>query len=32
LFTRLDYQCPLVVFMSGTIAVYGPFQPPHWAR
>jgi hypothetical protein len=32
LFTRLDYKCPLVVVMSGTIAIYGPFQPPQWVR
>ena len=32
LFTRLDYQCPFVVFMSGTIAIHGPFQAPNWAR
>jgi hypothetical protein len=24
--TRLDYQCPLVVFANGTLSIYGPFQ------
>jgi hypothetical protein len=28
--TRLDYEAPLIVFMGGTLRMYGPFQlnPP----